>query len=108
MRYIKLVGIPAGVSLLITLCVYLYNTSKQPKNSGKSAKVDYMNYVKVFLISLVVTGIITGVVLETTLVDTVKKYMESSGSNNPVKVGGKVKVIASDGDTYIDTSPPNF
>jgi hypothetical protein len=103
MGYLKVCLISVSSSLLITLCIYLYNLTKKSNDN----KINYKDYIKVLLISLIVTAITSGVILETSLVENLKKSI-SSNSDTAIKSGGgqKVKVIKEE--VHIDTSPPNF
>ena len=101
MGYLNVCLISASSSILITLFVYLYNLITKEK------KVNNGDYIKIFIISLIVVSILSGVILETSLVESIQSSI-SSKSEVPAKSGGhKIKTISVE-TQHIDTSPPNF
>ena len=100
MGYLKVCLISVSTSLLITLSMYLYNLIT-------TEKINYKDYIKTLLISLIVVSVTSGVVLETNLVESIQTSVGLKGDASVKSGGYKIKTISAEIQN-IDTSPPNF
>ena len=100
MGYLKVCLISVSTSLLITLSMYIYNLITKEK-------VNYKEYIKTLLISLIIVSLTSGVILETSLVESIQTSIGLKGDSSLKSVGHKIKTISAEIQN-IDTSPPNF